>query len=220
MPNITSTALIVIAVAVLLYFMYCNKGSLHNEKSLGSEHFSEDSSLYSENSSVSYSPSSNLTYKMTNENSANSSTGYKEFSLANGNRDQRMGDVLEGFNSVMKPEHSDAGVQPMGDGAQSDNLAPFHSDGKPSNKYNSDELLPVDVNNSWFDVYNNVKVKNSNLITVYKPLGAVTQSGSNRNASHDFRGEPANPRFDVGPWGLSTIDGNPYSTGLCTGKRN
>jgi cytoskeletal protein RodZ len=93
-----------------------------------------------------------------------------------------------------------------------------------SNKYaayvtkKTDEgLLPVeDVSDSgWFEDPTPVRIKNSQIINIYRQVGVNTQGSSRKNASLDLRGAPANPKTVVSPFLNSSIDPDVNIKGLC-----
>jgi len=93
-----------------------------------------------------------------------------------------------------------------------------------SNKYaayvtaKTDEgLLPVeDVEQSgWFEDPTPVRIKNSQIINIYRQVGVNTQGTSRKNASLDIRGAPANPKTVVSPFLNSSIDPDVNIKGLC-----
>ncbi len=85
-------------------------------------------------------------------------------------------------------------------------------------KFNSQKLLPKDMKNDWFDdVYENTSIKNTHLINIYKPIGVNTIQTTLKNASHDLRGCPTNPKYVVAPWLNSSYepDTNLINQSLC-----
>ena len=234
--DMTTTVLIVAGVVVLLYLIYGKNLPIFNTGNLSAESVAEDFTVEGYNASSASTDSSNtgfsesLLSKMKGINSNNSSTP-RVFSLDQGSRGgASQGGLHEYFgNSLLAGQPASSGFSPMEADANSNQVngnyvsangsgsapAAFAGDGKKHNMYDADELLPKDDNNGWFDIYNNIRVKNSNLINIFRPVGTNTVMGSNRNSSRDFRGEPSNPRFDVGPWNNSTIDNNVYNIGLC-----
>ncbi len=79
----------------------------------------------------------------------------------------------------------------------------------PEELFDVDKYLPQEVNSDFFEIMPEpVSIKNRHLINITKPLGVNTIGTSLKNASYDLRSEPANPRFVVGPWNQSSIEGN------------
>jgi hypothetical protein len=79
----------------------------------------------------------------------------------------------------------------------------------PQDRVTPEELLPRDAANSKWAQVNPAgqgDVKDQNFLTAGYHIGVDTQGQSLRNASHDIRSEPANPRYKVGIWQLSTIE--------------
>jgi len=93
-----------------------------------------------------------------------------------------------------------------------------------SNKYaayvtkKTDEgLLPVEdvAESGWFEDPTPVRIKNSQIINIYRQVGVNTQGSSRKNASLDLRGAPANPKTIVSPFLNSSIDPDVNIKGLC-----
>lgn len=79
----------------------------------------------------------------------------------------------------------------------------------PNDTITPSELLPKDATNTQWAQMNPAgqgDVRDQNFLTAGYMLGYNTQGSSNRNASHDLRAEPANPRRQVSIWQQSTID--------------
>ena len=69
--------------------------------------------------------------------------------------------------------------------------------------------LPKQSNNKWFETFDNgeLQVGDQNLIVTDKyVIGVNTVGQSLKNASHDLRPAPPNPKFAVSPWMNSTIE--------------
>jgi hypothetical protein len=79
----------------------------------------------------------------------------------------------------------------------------------PQDKITPDQLLPKDAaNTKWAQVNpaGQGDVKDQNFLTAGYHLGFDTQGNSLRNASHDLRSTPPNPRYRVSIWQQSTIE--------------
>jgi len=233
----TSITLIIIAVLVVLYLMYGNSDAINNMGYVSRDSdvsmdvdaddsvdnstngtvdtVSNDSSEDSdESSSTSYDES--MQQKMTGRNSIiNTGEDRSRVSYSEGSRGGSFDESLEKMLSGSQAEFT--GVQPLQNSGM-DGYAGFQSAGSGSGNaddmFNAGSLLPAQQTD-WFEVHNNVNVKNSHLINVYRPVGANTVSGSLRNASHDFRGDIANPKYVVSPWLQSTISPDHNNKGLC-----
>jgi hypothetical protein len=98
-------------------------------------------------------------------------------------------------------------------------LASYRSGGdrrvSEEDKFDAGALLPQERNDDFFEDVQAVSVKNRHLINIYRPIGVNTVSTTLRNASHDIRGEPANPKNFVSPWGNSSIEPGNNIIGLC-----
>jgi hypothetical protein len=233
----TSITLIIIAVLVVLYLMYGNGNAVDNAGYVASSsegvldgdeededyEVSDDTSdnatyttadsttVDSDESSASY---ESLQRKMTGRNSILNNGGVPvKSSYADGTRGGSFDASLDTILAGSKVSGS-SGVEPMEyEGA--DGYAGFKSSGASADDmFNSGSLLPAQQTD-WFEVHNNVNVKNSHLINVYRPVGANTVAGSLRNASWDFRGDISNPKYVVSPWMQSTISPDNNIKGLC-----
>ena len=132
---------------------------------------------------------------------------------------KRGGESDSSLDSFFENTVNDQDVQFNGNEINANDLASYVPGKKSQEKddmYNAKELLPKESNKGWFDVYNNVKVKNTHLINVYRPIGANTVSGTLRNPTYDFRGDIPNPKYVVSPFLQSTIDPDTNNRGLCS----
>lgn len=78
---------------------------------------------------------------------------------------------------------------------------------EPEDLFDVDKYLPQEVNDDWFEVQPEpISVKNRHLINITKPIGVNTIGTSLKNASHDIRGTPANPKYVVSPFLNSSIE--------------
>ena len=140
---------------------------------------------------------------------ANTSATYKNMSYAENDRGGA-GDIDRYFMDG-NPEEA---ANPNNFGALDD----------VSNKYaayitkKTDEgLLPVEdvAESGWFEDPTPVRIKNSQIINIYRQVGVNTQGSSRKNASLDIRGSPANPKTVVSPFLNSSIDPDTNIKGLC-----
>ena len=79
----------------------------------------------------------------------------------------------------------------------------------PQDRITPEQLLPKDAANSKWAQANPAgqgDVKDQNFLTASYHMGFDTQGSSLRNASHDLRSSPPNPRHRVSIWNASTID--------------
>ena len=79
----------------------------------------------------------------------------------------------------------------------------------PQDRITPEQLLPKDAaNTKWAQVNpaGQGDVKDQNFLTAGYHLGFDTQGSSLRNASHDLRSTPPNPRYRVSIWQHSTIE--------------
>jgi hypothetical protein len=81
----------------------------------------------------------------------------------------------------------------------------------PQDRVSPEDLLPKDAANSKWAQANPAgqgDLKDMNLLTAGYHMGVNTQGQSLRNASHDLRSEPVNPRYKVSIWNNATIEGD------------
>lgn len=79
----------------------------------------------------------------------------------------------------------------------------------PADRLKPEDLLPKDAANSKWAQLNPAGqggIQDQNFLTAGYHIGFDTQGGSMRNASHDLRSTPANPRYNVSIWQMSTIE--------------
>jgi hypothetical protein len=79
----------------------------------------------------------------------------------------------------------------------------------PQDRTAPEDLLPRDAANSKFAQANPAgqgDLKDVNFLNAGFHVGVNTQGQSLRNASHDLRSEPSNPRYKVSIWNSSTIE--------------
>ena len=82
-----------------------------------------------------------------------------------------------------------------------------NQDCTPEELYDVQKYLPQEVADSWFElVPEAISVKNRHLINITKPIGVNTIGSSKKNASHDLRGAPSNPKYVVSPFLNSSIE--------------
>jgi hypothetical protein len=82
-------------------------------------------------------------------------------------------------------------------------------DAFPQDRISPEELLPRNAANSKWAQVNPAgqgSVADQNFLTAGHHLGVDTQGSSLRNASHDLRAEPVNPRYKVSIWNSSSIE--------------
>jgi len=84
------------------------------------------------------------------------------------------------------------------------------SSNNPNTKYNAENYLPQETNNSWFETdFSNAlyDVNQNNLINTDKfAIGINTVGQSLKNPSYDIRGTIPCPKITVSPWMQSTIE--------------
>jgi hypothetical protein len=84
-------------------------------------------------------------------------------------------------------------------------------------KYDVNGFLPQEEEKDWFETIEQVDVKNSNLINIYRPIGVNTIGSSQKAASYDIRGYDGAvaPKFVVGPWLQSSFEPDRSTKSLC-----
>jgi hypothetical protein len=92
-------------------------------------------------------------------------------------------------------------------------VTPIISKEKKEKKLTAKDLLPKEAKDDWFDMpYDKkqmMRIENENLLagaSTQARIGIDTQGQTLKNASHDLRSAPPNPKFNVGPWNVSTIE--------------
>lgn len=83
------------------------------------------------------------------------------------------------------------------------------ADAFPADRLKPEDLLPKNAANSKWAQANPAgqgDIKDQNFLTAGYHIGFNTQGNSLRNASHDLRSTPANPRYTVSIWQQSTIE--------------
>ena len=228
--NTTTIMLIFIGFLIILYLMSQN-GSIHNSGSLNEDNYIENDT--NDGSYDETEVSSTETSKMVGKNSANGN--YKYASYYDGTRGGMSESGLDVYfepssisesdtevngieSSILPPASESTNGDFEGGNGLGNQFSSFTSTGTTSEDemFNAEELLPSTSTNSYFDTYDNIKVSNTQLINVYRPIGTNTVMGSLRNPTWDLRGEPANQKRNVGPWNNSTIQPNVYKTGVCS----
>lgn len=162
-----------------------------------------------------------LDKKMKNADSAESGT-YKRSSYACNKRDQVGTQQLDDFFELGNPFNENNNNDYYGKDEGS-NLAAYTGCGSKKlseeEKMNSSALLPKEQNNDWFDtcadVTKGLKIKNRHLININRPIGVSTISSVHKNASHDIRGNPVNPKFVTGPFLGSSYEPDLNASGMC-----
>lgn len=86
-----------------------------------------------------------------------------------------------------------------------------------ADKYNVNAFLPQEEEQDWFETIEQVDVKNSNLINIYRPIGVNTIGSSQKAASYDIRGYDGAicPKFVNGPWLQSSYEPDRSTKSLC-----
>lgn len=84
-------------------------------------------------------------------------------------------------------------------------------------KYDVNGFLPQEEEKDWFETIEQVDVKNSNLINIYRPVGVNTIGSSQKAASYDIRGYDGAvaPKFVVSPWLQSSFEPDRSTKSLC-----
>lgn len=81
------------------------------------------------------------------------------------------------------------------------------------------KMLPQETEPGWFDtvpLQSTKKIRGTHYIHPKVHMGNDTKGGSLRNGTHDIRGDIPNPKLNVGPWGISTIEADTNLKGLCS----
>ena len=113
------------------------------------------------------------------------------------------------FAAVPMPIEPSSNEKYLPIGANDPSVGKVPIDPFPQDRITPDQLLPKDAaNTKWAQVNpaGQGDVKDQNFLTAGYHLGFDTQGTSLRNASHDIRSTPPNPRYRVSIWQQSTID--------------
>jgi len=205
-----------LALFVIFFYMNSSKEPIQNEGALSydTEHLNEDfadTESKPEESQVS-TEEQQLLNRMRGKNASQS--GYKRSNYKDGDRKASSQNLDQFFEEGTQFEAENNKYKPNNDGGKfASYVAGVKKD--DDDKFNAGELLPKEENKDWFEDVQAVKVKNRHLINIYRPVAVNTISGSNRNASYDIRGAPANPRTVVSPWLMSSIEADHNIKGLC-----
>ena len=93
-----------------------------------------------------------------------------------------------------------------------------------SNKKDIDDLfdvtqyLPHEIEQEWFDtepLQCTKQIKGAQLMHPKFHIGTNTVGASKKYATHDVRGDIPNPKYNVGPWMMSTIEHDTNIVGFC-----
>lgn len=151
----------------------------------------------------------NLINKMLSKNSAQGRK-YKHSSYDLGDRDSQFTENLDKFFNDEQPQNynESKGFSPSVEGSgYAAYVGGSNKKLTDKEKFDSNALLPKEENKDWFDdPYETTKVKSSNLINIYRPVGVNTVQTTLKNPSWDIRGTPANPKYPVSPWMNSSYE--------------
>lgn len=138
-------------------------------------------------------------------NSAASPSSYK---VSSEDRSWYASEAGGGMPSPIEPMSNEAYLPlPKGSSGAAGPASP--TDPFPQDRVTPDQLLPKDASNSQWAMANPAgqgDVKDQNFLTAGYHIGFDTQGSSLRNASHDIRSSPPNPRYRVSIWQQSTIE--------------
>lgn len=118
-------------------------------------------------------------------------------------------DVTKNYTDRFVPvDESDGMGAPIDIGSRKNN---------EKDKYDVNGFLPQEEEKDWFETIEQVDVKNSNLINIYRPIGVNTIGSSQKAASYDIRGYDGAvaPKFVVGPWLQSSYEPDRSTKSLC-----
>jgi hypothetical protein len=133
-----------------------------------------------------------LMKKMKSKNS-NVSKEYRQMNYALGNRNQNNANIEFNDLNINDSNYEKANL--------------LEKKRNENDGFDSSELLPKDTHDDWFDVPPEpISVKNNKLINVTRTISTNTIGTSNKNASHDIRGEEQVVKFHTGPWNQSSIE--------------
>lgn len=190
--------------------------------SANDSNFSENSN--SENSQIKFddyikssSEESNLASNLQYNTLSNSQTqeqaenNYKSVSFSKGDRGTKSNELDKFFEgSYPKNSSNNNGFSPTVE----NDIGAAYTPGKPEklsdkDKFNPDSLLPREKNSDWVDdPYEQVTTKSSMLGNIFRPVGINSVQSTKKISSHDIRGVPKAPKFNVSPWNNSSVDGD------------
>jgi len=122
---------------------------------------------------------------------------------------------LKGTSGAVGPNTTNVNGLGLGEGVPDFTLGvtPVISKEKKAKKLTAKDLLPKESKDDWFDMpYDKkqmMRIENENLLagaSTQSRIGIDTQGQTLKNASYDLRACPPNPKFNVGPWLVSTIE--------------
>lgn len=85
-------------------------------------------------------------------------------------------------------------------------------------QFDVEKMLPNEIEEDWFDVeplQGTKKIKGPHLIHPKTQMGVNTVGSSKKNATHDIRGDIPNPKTNVSPWLISSIEPDTNLMGIC-----
>ena len=181
------------------------------EKALSEMEIEEDAPVVQEKKTF-------LQKKFNNRNKSQS--GYKKSSYSGSQRGQtgdgQWSKFFENQNNIAKSQqNANNQFEPIDE--TDGGFASFKSSGKdkcgsnrncdPEDLFDASKMLPREVNNDFFDVQKDpIDVNERHLINVTKHFGVDTIGTSRKNAGHDLRPAPANPKIVVSPFLNTTIE--------------
>jgi len=218
-------SLIGVVLVVLLVIFYIKKQSQENmENNLEIDELDEnimsDQELdMIEQSEMSEEDITNAKIEQKFKHRNQSADGKKVISYKNGDRGfTSVGNWQKHFDNNNKiigvkskdnkiPNGSDIGSDYASFKSKKDGKCGVGQDCSPDELFDIDKYLPQEMNDDWFEnVPEPISVKNRHLINTTRSVGINTIGSSNRNASHDIRGVPTNPKFVISPFLNSSIE--------------
>lgn len=183
-----------------------NNSSNGSNGSNGSKSSSIASNVTSE-SNASTNSNSDLAKKMT---PVRSFDGYKYSSYSKGDRGTKSNELDKFFEgNYPKDANTNNGFSPV---VENDGQYAAYTSGKPKkltdkDKFDPNSLLPREKNTDLFDdPYEQATSKSSRLINIYRPVGVNTVQTTKKLATHDIRGNPPTPKFNISPFLNSSVD--------------
>uniref|UniRef100_A0A6C0EBP5 Minor capsid protein P11 C-terminal conserved region domain-containing protein n=1 Tax=viral metagenome TaxID=1070528 RepID=A0A6C0EBP5_9ZZZZ len=218
--NDQTKVLLIVVLAFALFYFYSNSSQTEGfDNNQSSTTYDPDMAIditdQTDDMADDSNPDEKLVRRMRGKNA--SKNGYKSSSYKDGQRGGSSDGLDKFFEQGNQFEADNQDYVPSNDG---NNLyAAYESSGNNRNreedKFNSGDFLPKETNNDWFEDVQAVKVKNRNLINVFRPTGIDTINASKKVAGLDIRGTPPNPRTIVSPFLNSSVDPDYNIKGLC-----
>lgn len=237
MPSDNTTFLIVLGSIIVLSLFYVFNGEpIHNEGNLQLKNKKPEEDVSDSESDAGSQDSSQV---MTEDDSIDSSIEiikeramgqngpyyrrrnggvYKHNSYRSVGADRSLKNIDQQFDVEDITKNYTDRYQPLDESnGQGAPISIKNNKGTEKDKYDVNSYLPQEKEKDWFETIENVDVKNTHLINIYRPIGANTIGSTHKNATYDLRGtdKAICPKFVTSPWLQSSIEPDRSSKSLC-----